>query len=138
MSLPILLVIINEYVNLFYGFQRLNNWKKFTVAETARTNYLGVLFMCLRSLVSFLSICLAASSVHEASKNAKNVQKEMLEKVIDSGNHTYCNQLQLFLTYNSPVIKLSAWGLIWFTKGIILTSLGSILAYSLLVIQILE
>ncbi|GFS52858.1 uncharacterized protein NPIL_485671 [Nephila pilipes] len=138
MSFPVVLVIIDDYMNIFYGFERLNNWKNLAEAETSRFNSLGVLFMCLRSLVSFLSICLAAASVHEASKNTKNVQKEMLEKVINSGNHTNRNQLHLFLAYNSPAITLSAWGFFYFTRGLILTALGSILAYSLLVIQILE
>ncbi|GFU47339.1 uncharacterized protein NPIL_82171 [Nephila pilipes] len=136
MSLPIFLVIVNEYMNLFYGFQQLDNTHKFAVTKTTKYHSFGILSMCLRSFVAFMSICLAASSVHDASKNAKNVQKEMLEKVIDSGNHTYRNQL-LFLTYNSPAIKLSAWGFIFFTRGLILTALGSIIAYSLLVNQIL-
>ncbi|GIY63071.1 hypothetical protein CDAR_563901 [Caerostris darwini] len=42
----------------------------------------------------------------------------------------------LLVAHQSPPFILSAWGFFYFTKGLVLVALGSVMTYSLLIIQI--
>ncbi|GFW18953.1 uncharacterized protein TNCV_164691 [Trichonephila clavipes] len=136
MSLPIFLIEICDCIGLFYGFVKLDSMERFSVSFS-ESQYLKISFVSLRALVSYLCVSFAASSVHEASKNAKDVQEGMLKRILVSKRMSDSREVfLLFVTHNGPPFALSAWGFFYFTKGVVLTTAGSILTYSLLMLQI--
>ncbi|GIX71349.1 uncharacterized protein CEXT_183771 [Caerostris extrusa] len=97
--------------------------------------YVG--FISMRALVSFVCVTSAASRIHEADRKAKEVQEAMLKNVLSSSEKNYRKELLLlFVVQNSKPFTLSAWGFFNFNKGVILSTIGSILTYSLLIEQI--
>ncbi|GIY63059.1 uncharacterized protein CDAR_563831 [Caerostris darwini] len=87
--------------------------------------------------VSFVCVTSAASRIHEADRKAKEVQEAMLKNVLSSSEKNYRKELLfLFVVQNSKPFTLSAWGFFNFNKGAILSTIGSILTYSLLIEQI--
>lgn len=140
MSFPIFLVQISDLISLFWGFilfdplgQKKDNQGAFESYQTA------MVFVFLRALVSFLCVSLAASSVHEADKAAKEVNEEALKRVIlfEGGRKENFEEFTALciLNQNQP-ITLSAGGFFYFTKGMVLSAVGSVLTYSLLLLQI--
>ncbi|GIY63073.1 hypothetical protein CDAR_563911 [Caerostris darwini] len=125
-----------DLLGLFFGFiwidiskSPLNNW--------LRHYWLSVYFTSLFSLVSFLCVSLTASSVHEVSKECKNVQEIMLKQLLASNRKKDFKTVSVLLVaLQSPPFILSAWGFFFFTKGLVLVALGSVMTYSLLLIQI--
>ncbi|GIY63069.1 uncharacterized protein CDAR_563891 [Caerostris darwini] len=136
LAFPIFLLQIEDLVGLFYGFIWLEA-RKLPLKSWIRHYWLLVYFTSLISLVSFLSVSLTASSVHEASKECKNVQEIVLKQVLASNRKKdFKTVTLLFLAHQSRPFILSAWGCFYFTKGLVLVALGSVMTYSLLLIQI--
>lgn len=138
MSLPIFLVQICDLINLFWGFimfdplgQRLNHQEEYNF----RT---AMVFVILRALVSFLCVSLAASSVNEADKEAKEVHEETLKMVLYGGEiKEDLKNIYAFRVLNrSQPFVLSAGGFFYFTNSFVLSAIGSVLTYSLLLLQI--
>lgn len=138
MSLPIFLVQICDLINLFWGFimfdplgQRPNLQEEYNLRTAME-------FLILRALVSFLCVSLAASSVNEADKAAKEVHEETLKMVLYGGeNKEDLKKISVFCVLNrSQPFVLSAGGFFYFTKGLVLSAIGSVLTYSLLLLQI--
>ncbi|GIY38332.1 uncharacterized protein CEXT_461671 [Caerostris extrusa] len=110
---------------------------KSTLQHWYRHYWLPIYFTSLVSLLSFLCVSLTASSVHEASKECKNVQEIMLKQVLASNRKEDFKTVTLLLVaHQSPPFILSAWGFFYFSKGLVLAALGSVMTYSLLIIQI--
>ncbi|GBM76181.1 hypothetical protein AVEN_17812-1, partial [Araneus ventricosus] len=102
-----------------------------------RSTFNGFIFTSgLRGLISFLSVCLTASTVHEASKTSKESQKKLMRRIVASKEENDGQRALLLLaSYDGPPFILSAWGYFYFTKGLVLSFLGVILSYSLLILQ---
>ncbi|GIY63067.1 uncharacterized protein CDAR_563881 [Caerostris darwini] len=136
LAFPVFLLQIADLVGLFIGFIWIDASKS-PLQHWFRNYWLPVYFNSLVSLVSFLCVSLTASSVHEASKECKNVQEIMLKQVLASNRKEDFKTLTLLLVaHQSPPFILSAWGFFYFSKGLVLVALGSVMTYSLLIIQI--
>ncbi|GFR26270.1 uncharacterized protein TNCT_427631 [Trichonephila clavata] len=136
MSLPIFLIEICDCIGLFYGLVKLDSIERFSV-PFSEVQYLKISFVSLRALASFLCVSFAASSVHEASKNTKDAQEGMLKRILVSKRMIDTREVfLLFVSHNGTPFALSAWGFFYFTKGVVLATAGSILTYSLLMLQI--
>ncbi|GFU47327.1 uncharacterized protein NPIL_82111 [Nephila pilipes] len=138
MSLPVFLITIGDCLGMVYGFL------KFEESKGPDGKYLinfrfGILYIALRSLVSFLSVTFFASSVHESSMHAKIVQQKLTEQLLTSRQKRDNKELLLlFLAQNNPPLTLSAGGFFNFTRNLVLSVLGTVLTYSLLMMQILK
>ncbi|GFY77208.1 uncharacterized protein TNIN_68871 [Trichonephila inaurata madagascariensis] len=105
----------------------------------AATYLLSILFVTVRGFLSFLCISMAASSVHEASKNSKDIQEDILKRLYCSGDKKEIEESLLLNTaYHSPPFILSAWNVFYFRRNMTLSVTGSIVTYSLLIMQILK
>ncbi|GIY63058.1 uncharacterized protein CDAR_563821 [Caerostris darwini] len=136
LAFPIFLIQIVDLLGLLYGFIWIEA-RKSPLKSWVRHYWLPVCFTSLVSLVSFLCVSLTASSVHEASKECKNIQEIMLKQVFASNRKKdYKTVTLLLLTHQNPPLILSAWGFFYFRKGLVLVALGSVMTYSLLLIQI--
>ncbi|GFT94081.1 uncharacterized protein NPIL_148751 [Nephila pilipes] len=138
LSLPIFLIEVCDCMGIFYGFVKLDSIGKFSLQRSyVESHFLKITFVSLRALVSYLCVSFAASSIHDASKNAKDVQEEMLKRILVSEQKNDSKGMfLLFVAHNGPPFTLSAWGFFNFTKGTVLATAGSILTYSLLMLQI--
>ncbi|GFW11359.1 uncharacterized protein TNCV_3808791 [Trichonephila clavipes] len=138
MSFPIFLTEISDLFEMFLGFTWLDSRNHLTDEHSWLTRYaISTCFSSLRAFLFFLCISLAASGVHDASKKCKEVHETILKGALISKS-TVSNRdiLQLLIMHQSPTFKLSALGFFYFTKGFILSAIGSVLTYSLLIIQI--
>ncbi|GIX71347.1 hypothetical protein CEXT_183761 [Caerostris extrusa] len=64
-------------------------------------------------------------------------KKKMLKHILAYNQNVDFKVLfSLFITHQSSPFTLSAWGFFYFTKGLVLSAIGSALTYSLLMIQI--
>ncbi|GBM41963.1 hypothetical protein AVEN_5409-1 [Araneus ventricosus] len=138
MSLPIFLIQAGDLVGMFSGFIWLNARMNNLIQNgVLRNTYLGIFFISFYSFVSFMSVSLAASSVHEAGKKYKETEEKLLKNVLTSmQENDTSGQFLLLVAHENPPFILSAWGFFYFTKGLILVAVGSVLTYSLLIIQI--
>ncbi|GIY05410.1 uncharacterized protein CDAR_462941 [Caerostris darwini] len=137
MSFPIFLVAITDCTNMFNGFLWLDPFKQIKNISSYNKHSLSTLFMSLRAVASFLCVSLAASGVHEAIKSSQEVQKQILTRLLASGiERNSKDMLLLFVSSSSSPFCLTGWGFFHFTKGFVLTAIGSILTYSLLILQI--
>ncbi|GFQ76085.1 uncharacterized protein TNCT_674521 [Trichonephila clavata] len=91
MSLPIFLVTISDCIGMFYSFLSLRDMPNFFWPNV---HNFFLTFILLRSLVSFLSVSIAASNVYESSKKVKEVQRKMLKSSLSS-EHNSVRQLLL-------------------------------------------
>ncbi|KAF8786126.1 hypothetical protein HNY73_007888 [Argiope bruennichi] len=136
MSLPILLVQLYDCMNIFYGIVNLDPIKELSQNNIIAKYFTGIVFVSSVSLTSFLCVCFAATNIHEASKRARDVQERIFKRIITSEPGTGREQMVLlFLNCNNPAFALSASGFFYFTKPMILAAIGSIVTYSLLVMQ---
>ncbi|GFY58092.1 hypothetical protein TNIN_368811 [Trichonephila inaurata madagascariensis] len=88
-------------------------------------------------MLSFSCVSLAASSINVADRTAKEAHKEMWKRVSASTRNEDVNKLVLsVVARHGPPFVLTAWSFYPFTKGLVLAALGSIMTYSLLVLQI--
>ncbi|GFU47323.1 uncharacterized protein NPIL_82091 [Nephila pilipes] len=138
MSLPIFLIASSDFMAIIYGVIKLdplNNLPECNILKYTP----GIIFLSLRGLVSLSCVTLAASAVHEASNHSSVVQKNMLKRILLSGEKSNIQELALFSIFqNNPPFVLSAWGVFNFTKGLFLSAFGGVLTYSLLIMQILK
>ncbi|GBN93589.1 hypothetical protein AVEN_273114-1, partial [Araneus ventricosus] len=81
MSLPIFIMVMNDCIGMLLSFMVIDPFDQFSVTGWRRAYIWLNWFTSLRALISLLCVCLVASSVAEASKNAKNVQEEILKRV---------------------------------------------------------
>ncbi|GBN88080.1 hypothetical protein AVEN_257817-1 [Araneus ventricosus] len=136
MSLPIFLIEIGDCIAMFYCFVKMDPFHQSEERWFLKNYSLSGQFFALRAVLSFLCVSLAASRVHEACKNTKDIQEEMMKKIIVSDEKHKKEFLLLLVTHNSPPFTLSAWGFFYFDRGLILSAIGSILTYSLLILQL--
>ncbi|GBO16286.1 hypothetical protein AVEN_83597-1 [Araneus ventricosus] len=139
LSFPIFLVQMSDCISMFYGFVNKDTFKDISTDNLVRKFFPGVVIFSLGSLVSFLCVALAATSVHEASKLAKDIQERVLQFILASGQKSDREELFLLsLNHNSPAFTLSSGGFFHFTKSLIFSAIAGILTYSLLMLQILK
>ncbi|GBO16285.1 hypothetical protein AVEN_83596-1 [Araneus ventricosus] len=139
LSFPIFLVQMSDCISMFYGFVNIDPSKDISTDNMVRKFFPGVVVFSLGSLVSFLCVSFVATSVHEASKLAKDIQERMLKLILASGQKSDREELFLLsLNHNSPAFTLSSGGFFYFTKSLICSAIASILTYSLLMLQILK
>ncbi|GFU47317.1 uncharacterized protein NPIL_82051 [Nephila pilipes] len=140
MSLPIFLIVSSDFMGVMYGVVRLDPFNNLPNYESRIIQYTSsIIFISLRGIVSFLCISLAASEVHEASKKASDVQKDMLKRILISGEKSDIHKFVPFSIFcSNPPFILSAGGVFKFCKGLYLSALGAVLTYSLLIMQILK
>ncbi|GIX71341.1 hypothetical protein CEXT_183731 [Caerostris extrusa] len=107
---------IADLVGLFIGFIWIDASKS-TLQHWYRHYWLPIYFTSLVSLLSFLCVSLTASSVHEASKECKNVQEIMLKQVLASNRKKDFKTVTLSTcSSSSPPFILSAWGFFYFSR----------------------
>ncbi|GBN84440.1 hypothetical protein AVEN_224556-1 [Araneus ventricosus] len=136
MSFPVLFVQIYDCMSIFYGIVNLDPIKELSHNTLLEKYFIAIVYASSVCLVSFLCVSLSATSVHEASKRAKDVHERLFKRILASEQGIGREQLALLVVnYNSPAFTLSASGLYYFTKPMILAAVGSILTYSLLVMQ---
>ncbi|GBN88082.1 hypothetical protein AVEN_51316-1 [Araneus ventricosus] len=136
LSFPILLTVSNNCAFIFYCFMALDPFGK-SPWPLAEHFYNFTTLTFLISLLSFLCVTLAASSVGDETKNAKQIQEKLLQRVLASTRKPDRDELMvLFVTHKRPAFTLTAWGFFTFTKGLILPAIGSISTFSLLILQI--
>ncbi|GBM87529.1 hypothetical protein AVEN_21985-1 [Araneus ventricosus] len=136
MSFPALLVQIYDCMSIFYGIVNLDPIKELSKNILLEKQFILVVYASSVSLISFLFLSSAATSVHQASKAAKDAQEKMFKQILVSGQGIGRGQLALlFVSYNNPAFTLSASGFFYFTRPTIFAALGSIMTYSLLVMQ---
>ncbi|GFU06562.1 uncharacterized protein NPIL_592461 [Nephila pilipes] len=140
MSLPIFLIASSDLMGLMYGLIKLDPFNNIPENKNSIRPYtFMIVFVSARGLLSFLCISFAASGIHQASKNAKDTQQDILKQLlIVGGKKEFQESLLLNNSYNNPPFILSAWDVFYFTKGGILSILGSVMTYSLLIMQILK
>ncbi|GFW11357.1 uncharacterized protein TNCV_3808771 [Trichonephila clavipes] len=140
MSFPIFLIVSSDFTAMMYGVIRTNPLDQYDEYSERIAVYIpAITFMALQAMVSFLCISLAASNIHEASKKANEVLQDMFKRGLVSGQKTDIHELvPISILYSNPPFILSAWGVLHFTRGLFLAALGSILTYSLLIMQILK
>ncbi|GBN21535.1 hypothetical protein AVEN_124248-1 [Araneus ventricosus] len=136
MSFPVLCVQIYDFMSIFYGIVNLDPIKELSHNTLLAKYFFAIVYVSSVCLVSFLCVSSSAASVHEASKRAKDVHERMFKQILASEQGIGREQLALlFVNCSSPAFTLSASGLYYFTKPMILAAVGSILTYSLLVMQ---
>ncbi|GBO25771.1 hypothetical protein AVEN_133582-1 [Araneus ventricosus] len=137
MSLPIFLIGIADFMGMFYGVVALDPFHRLSARSWMKNASLSALTVSLKCFLSFVCVSLSAAHVHEASERDKQIQDEMIKKILSTEeNFENKNLLLLFTNYSGKPLRLSAWGFFYFTKGLILTAVGSILTYSLLILQL--
>ncbi|GBM39027.1 hypothetical protein AVEN_265261-1 [Araneus ventricosus] len=135
MSLPVLVVVVNNYTELFFGFIVLDPFGRLSEPLWHKPWMWAASFVSLTALISFLGVSLAAASVGEATKNAGDVQQEMMKRI---HAHTLHDKVELFIffkTHKTEPFNLTAGGFFYFTKGFVFAAFGTILTYSLLLVQ---
>ncbi|GFW11349.1 uncharacterized protein TNCV_3808691 [Trichonephila clavipes] len=138
MSLPVFIIIIGDCLGMFYGFLKYEDTKR--SMEFYFVNYrFAILFLALRSLVSFLCVAFAAASVYESSQDVKKIQEKLTERLLAS-RQKIDNQefFLLLLAQSNPPTVLSAWGFFNFKRNLVISVFGIVLTYSLLMIQIMN
>ncbi|GFR29230.1 uncharacterized protein TNCT_104431 [Trichonephila clavata] len=120
MSLPIFLIVSTDLMGLMYGLNKLDPFNNAPEEKKRASTYMfSILFASVRGFFSFLCISMAASSIHEASKNAKDVQEDILKRLYCSGEKKEIEESLLLNTlYHSPPFVLSAWNVFYFKKDL--------------------
>ncbi|KAF8793932.1 hypothetical protein HNY73_001961 [Argiope bruennichi] len=137
MSLPISIIVMNDCVGMLFGFKSLDPFKKYSGTEWRRALVWVNSFTSLRALISLLYVILTATSVATASKCAKNSQQVILKRVHASTVQEKTELLLFIKMHESPPLVLSAGDFFYFTRGLALTAIGSVLTYSLLIFQLI-
>ncbi|GFU47333.1 uncharacterized protein NPIL_82141 [Nephila pilipes] len=140
-SLPIFLIVFSDSMTMYYGLVRLGPPRRqlMQLKVWVERYIFGIVFAFLRALLSFLFVAVAASSVHEASKNAKDIQQRMTKRILASEENNNNKDIFLLLVSNdSPPLILTAWGFFPFNRGLIFSAIGTVLTYSLLMMHISE
>ncbi|GBN19106.1 hypothetical protein AVEN_23213-1 [Araneus ventricosus] len=116
MSLPIFLIQAGDLVGMFAGFMWLNARMNNLIQNgVLRNAYLGIFFISFYSFVSFMSVSLAASSVHEAGKKYKETEEKLLKNVLTSmQENDTSGPFLLLVAHENPPFILSAWGFFYF------------------------
>ncbi|GFU47331.1 uncharacterized protein NPIL_82131 [Nephila pilipes] len=136
MSFPIFLIEIGDLFEMFLGLTWLNFRRKVTKDIWLLRYSIGTCFSAVRALVFFLCVSLAAASVHEGSEKCKDAQGIILKNALYSKPKVNTRDIiHLLILHQTPTFKLSASGFFYFTKGLVLSAIGSVLTYSLLIIQ---
>ncbi|GFY77209.1 uncharacterized protein TNIN_68881 [Trichonephila inaurata madagascariensis] len=127
-------------MGLVYGLIKLDPFNNIPEEKIrASTYWWAIVFVSVRGVFSFLCISLAASRIHDASKNSKDIQEDILKRLYTSGEKKEIQEsLLLNTSYNSPPFVLSAWNVFYLKRGVILSVTGSVMTYSLLIMQILK
>ncbi|GFR26599.1 uncharacterized protein TNCT_602911 [Trichonephila clavata] len=127
-------------MGLVYGLIKLDPFDNIPEEKMRDSSYWwAIVFVSVRGFLSFLCIAMAASRVHDASKNSKDMQEDILKRLHTSGEKKEIQEsLLLNTSYNSPPFILSAWKVFYFKRRIILSVTGSVVTYSLLIMQILK
>ncbi|GBN21538.1 hypothetical protein AVEN_260051-1 [Araneus ventricosus] len=135
-SFPVLLVQIYDCMDIFYGIVNLDPIKELSKNILLEKYFIVIVYTSSVSLISFLILSSAATRVHQASKGAKDVHERMFKQILVSEQGIGREHLALmFVSYNNPAFTLSASGFFYFTKPMILAAVGSIITFSLLVMQ---
>ncbi|GBL87169.1 hypothetical protein AVEN_270462-1 [Araneus ventricosus] len=136
MSYPIFVAEINDFTGILFGLIALDPFKRLPHLSWSPTWIWVNVFVSLRALISFLCVCLTASSVTEASKNARNIQKEIMKRVTVPTIQEKSELLVFIKAHKTQPFKLSAGGFFYLNKSLVLTAVGSALTYSLLILQL--
>ncbi|GBN93620.1 hypothetical protein AVEN_236763-1 [Araneus ventricosus] len=137
MSFPIFLISVADFMGMFYGVVALDPFHRLSARSWMKTFSLSALTVSLKCFMLFVCVSLSAAHVHEASERDKEIQLVMIKKILSSEqNFESKNLILLFTNYSGKPLRLSAWGFFYFTKGLVMTAVGSILTYSLLILQV--
>ncbi|GIY63055.1 uncharacterized protein CDAR_563801 [Caerostris darwini] len=134
LSFPIFFSQFADFADIFYGFVVLDISKLSSFVENVS---FSTLYFSMTSSLSFLCVCLAASAVHEASKYSKETHKKMVKLFLTSRQGRE-DLILLFDLQNNPAFVLTAWSFFNFTRSLILSAMGCILTYSLLIVQVMK
>ncbi|GFU47335.1 uncharacterized protein NPIL_82151 [Nephila pilipes] len=137
MSLPIFLIEVSDLSEMFLGLTYWNSNIHITLKNSWVKRYsIGTCFSAVRAFVFFLCVSLAAASIHEGSEKCKEVQETILKNALYSKSMVNTRDIiHLLILHQTPTFKLSASGFFYFTKGLVLSAIGSALTYSLFIIQ---
>lgn len=125
-SLPIFIAFSSNLANLLLSI---------LIFKRGEENIPSVCMAVINTVALSLTM-LSASSVHEADKTAKEENLDCLETMIKPCRCIQFKEImKLWRTNNSQAFSLSAWGFFSFTKGLYLTSMGCMVTYILLLVN---
>ncbi|KAF8794567.1 hypothetical protein HNY73_002538 [Argiope bruennichi] len=131
-AFPVFLLQVNDLMGIFTFLIRYGGYDPgFTVSKAG-----PAAFTAVRSILSFLVISVAASSVHLADERVKRADEDLWYILLCRGSIMKNNQMGISVVINKKSFAFSAWGCFRFTKSYILSAVGCLLTYSLLIIQL--
>ncbi|GFR26601.1 uncharacterized protein TNCT_602921 [Trichonephila clavata] len=140
MSFPIFLIVSSDLMGLVYGLIKLDPFNNIPEEKINDSFYWwAIVFVSVRGFISFLCISMAASRIHDASRNSKDTKEDILKRIHTYGEKKEIQEsLLLNTSFNNLPFVLSAWKVFYFKRGVILSVTGSIMTYTLLIMQILK
>lgn len=135
MSFPIFLVLLNNLVDMFSLILQMDPFN--SGRSFLRVFKIGVYVKSFFSLICFLGVSLSAAGVTAEDKKSQEENVDILRHFESNGvkNGRENFHLLWYMTCSKP-FTLSAGGFFNFTRGFVLSTIGSVLTYSLLILNI--
>ncbi|GFY34319.1 uncharacterized protein TNCV_2506221 [Trichonephila clavipes] len=132
-SFPVFVMQVTDLVGLYAFLVRFASYD-----PNYALSYSGAAtFMAVRAILSFFCVCSAAAAVHDADEKAKRCNEEMWQRILAAGFTLKAEKATILLASKDKPFAFTSWGCFRLTKRFILSAVGSILTYSLLITQIL-
>ncbi|GFR25715.1 uncharacterized protein TNCT_631351 [Trichonephila clavata] len=132
LSFPVFVMQVTDLVGLYAFLMRFASYD-----PNYAFSYIGsAMFMAVRAILSFFSVCSAAAAVHDADEKAKRRNEEMWQRTLAAGFTLKTEKAAILLVLKDKPFAFTSWGCFRLTKQFILSAIGSILTYSLLITQI--
>ncbi|GFS41505.1 hypothetical protein NPIL_135681 [Nephila pilipes] len=130
MSFAALCLSLLYSVSVFYFFIK-------SARDLDKNSAPKLVFSAVSSLIGFLALSSFAAGVNEADKMAKRINGELLKQEWEfHQNQCISKWIPLHFADSERAFKLSGWGFFFFTRSFIPVAFGSLLTYTLLLIQL--
>lgn len=128
LSYPVFLSNIFNICGIFYAFIMMLKWKRID---------LEIFSVLILNFTAFTASTFSASAVNEADKIAKLTDVKLLQSLIVSDKQRTKGSIEIFWQMcHEPPFSLSGWNFFEYTGGFYLTAVGTMITYSLLVINL--
>ncbi|GFS43688.1 uncharacterized protein NPIL_421891 [Nephila pilipes] len=132
LSFPVFVLQVNDLAGLFAFLVRFASYDPKYVPSYIR----AAIFAAVRAILSFFCVCGAAAAVHEADVKSKRHNEELWQRIVATGIKMKTEKSIILMVSNDKAFAFTSWGCFRFTKSFILSAVGSILTYSLLITQV--
>lgn len=129
MSLLIFIVFAKSTIGIFNGLICL-------LKKTCFSSMNSITFWVIHSFIQFSIILIFATLVNEADVNARQTNDEIIERLPASRISVLNMKITLLNKNNKTAFTLTGWKFFSFTRNFFLTSVGCILTYALLIINL--